>query len=46
MTVTINMSNIYVLVSDAGDNFDPRNIFIKGKETAIEAALKEFKSNM
>lgn len=40
------MNNIYVLVSDAGNNFDARNIFMRGKEDVIKAALKEFRGNM
>jgi hypothetical protein len=46
VNVTMSMNNIYVLVSDAGANFDARNIFMRGKEAAIEGALKEFKSNL
>ena len=46
MSLTVNMSNIYMLLTDAGSNFNERNIFMKGKENAISGALKEFKDNL
>jgi hypothetical protein len=46
VALTISMSNIYVLVTDAEKNFDVDGIFMKSKEAAIGSALKEFKANL
>ncbi len=46
VSLTVNISNIYLLAATANFSLDLFDIFMKRKERVIEAALKEFKSNL
>ena len=46
MSLTVNISNIYMLVATQESSFDMFEIFMKRKERVIEQALKEFRANL
>jgi hypothetical protein len=46
VSLTVNISNIYLLAATADFSLDLFEVFMKRKERVIEAALKEFKSNL
>lgn len=46
VSLSINISNIYMLVATQESSFDMFEVFMKRKERIIEQALREFRSNL
>jgi vacuolar protein sorting-associated protein 13A/C len=46
VSLTVNISNIYLLAATSEHALDLYEIFLKRKEQIVEQALKEFKSNL